>query len=312
MADSGLKKFFKFSCLGCLGITFLLVATVAIFGWISGRNAEFTTADASYAPERVAATDPLVETDTTRSADLPEALGTPVNHFKLIVTGVSNVVVRPCSEEEGLVVEATYNKKRVDFSEMLDEEPDGSWTYTVEMTGKGSRLARRIERFFSGRAVSLNVCLPADAPIALEAEMNDAGLEAELGGLWLPTIDFEIDQAGAFVSFDTPLRVPAESVSIRVNMGGIVLQKVGNASPAVLDVDYRFGGFTFDMSGDWKQNAQIELEGTAGGGAIIIPQSVRVEGVPDLAPAVGTDAETTPTLFLAPGTNFKDITVKRR
>ena len=313
MANSGFKKFFKISCLGCLGIVFLLVGTVAIFGWISGSNAEFAEAGASYAPERVAGTTPLDETDTPRSADLPEALGTPVNRVKLVVNGVEDVVVRPCSEDEGLAVEATYNKKRIAFSETLDEEPDGTWTYTIVMTATGSNLTYYIERFFSGRDSSLNVCLPAEAPIALEAELNNrAGLEAELGGLWLPTIDLDFDRAGGVVSFDAPLREPAESMSIQVNMAGMVLQKVGNASPAVLDVNYRFGGFTINMAGEWKHDAQIELEGMAGGATIIVPRSVRVEGVPDLAPAVGTDPETTPTLFFAPGTNFKDIKVRRR
>ena len=113
------------------------------------------------------------------------------------------------------------------------------------------------------------------------------------------------------MNFDNPLRVPADSVSIRMNMSGLVLHEVGNASPAVLDVSYRFGGFTLDMTGDWKQDAQIELGGTAGGGKVILPRSVRADGVPDLAPAVGVDAETAPTLFFAPGTNFKDITVRR-
>lgn len=80
----------------------------------------------------------------------------------------------------------------------------------------------------------------------------------------------------------------------------------------MLDLDYRFGGLALDMTGDWKQNAQIEIEGVAGGVTVILPRSVRVDGVPDLAPAVGPDAETAPTLFFAPGTNFKDITVRRR
>jgi hypothetical protein len=312
VADSGLKKVLKFSCLGCLGVIFLLVATVAIFGWIRGSNAEFTETGASYSPERVAATDPLAEADTTRSADLPEALGTPVNRVKLVVNGVENVVVRPCGEGEGLVVEATYDKNRVTFSELLDEEPDGSWTYTITMTGTGSGLSRFIEQLFSGREASLDVCLPTDAPIALDVEMDRAGLEAELGGLWLPTVDIQLDMGGVVVGFNAPLREPAKSVSIEVSMGGIVLQKLGNASPAVLDVNYRFAGGLFDMTGDWKQDAQIELDGTAGGVTVILPKSVRIEGVPDLAPVAGADSETMPTLLFVPGTNFKDITVRRR
>ena len=180
------------------------------------------------------------------------------------------------------------------------------------MKASGSQITRLIEKLFSGRGASLDVCLPADVPIALLAEMNQTGMEAELGGLWLSTIDVGFDKAGGFVNFDAPLREPAESVSVRANMGGMVLLGLGNASPSVFTVDYRFGGLTVDMTGEWQQNAQIELDGSAGGLTIIVPRSVRVEGVPDLEPVAGTDPETTPTLFFAAGTDFEDIRVQRR
>ena len=92
----------------------------------------------------------------------------------------------------------------------------------------------------------------------------------------------------------------------------MVLLGLGNASPSVFAVDYRFGGLTVGMAGEWKQDAQIELDGSAGGLTIIVPRSVRVEGVPDLEPIVGTDPERTPTLFFAAGTDFKKIKVQRR
>jgi len=301
VADSGLKKFFKVSCFGCLGLVILVVVAVSIFGWLRASSAEFTDAGASYSAERLAGAAPLDATDATS-----------VNRVTLRVNKVETVEVRPCGEDERLTVEATYNKKRVEFSETLDEQQDGGWTYTVEMTGSGSYVTRMIERLFSGRGTSLDVCLPADAPIALRAEMVDAGLEAELGGLWLSTLDVELERAGTFVNFDVPLREPAESISIQANMAGGFFNGVGNASPAVLDVDYSMGGLTFDMTGDWKRNAQIDLEGMAGGVTVILPGSVRVEGVPDLAPAMEAHPETAPTLSFSQGTNFEDITVKRR
>ena len=142
--------------------------------------------------------------------------------------------------------------------------------------------------------------------------MKDGGLEAQLGGLWLPTIELDVDRGGWVVGFDAPLRAPAESIAVQTKMGGLVFAGLGNASPAELEVEYRMGGFTFDMTGEWKRDAQIRFEGASGGGAVIIPTSVRVEGVPDLAPGATTHTETTPTLFFAPGINFDEVTVKRR
>jgi hypothetical protein len=300
VADSGIKKFFKISCLGCLGIVVLGVAGMAIFGWLRASSAEFVDARGTQAPERPS------------EIALPEDQGAPANRVKLLVDSVETVEIRPCGDDESFSVDASYNKKRVEFSETLDEEQDGSWAYTVEMTGSGSYLARMIEKLFSGRGASLEVCLPADTPIALQVELMDAGLEAELGGLWLPTIDVELQRAGTFVNFNAPLREPAESIRIQANMAGGFFSGIGNASPAVLEVEYSMGGLTFDMGGEWRRNAQIDLGGRAGGVTIVIPRSVRVEGVPDLEPTAGASPEAAPTLFFEPGTNFEDVNVKRR
>lgn len=308
MADSGVKKFFKFSCLGCLGLVFISALALVLIGWIGAGRAEFTEARASYAGEGTT----VPPRDTAASPDLPAGSGTPPNRVRLIVTGVENVVIRPCEENEGLGVEATYNKKRVDFSETLDRTPDGSWAYTVEMTGSGTDLVRLVERLFTGQDATLDVCLPTGRPIVLEAELKRVGVEAELGGLWLPTIDVELDKAGAFVSFDSPLSEPAELLRVSVDKGGIVLHEAGNASPEVLAVEYRFSGITLDLTGEWKRDARIELGGMAAGVTVLVPRSVRVEGVPDFEPTVGAAPETAVTLFFAPGADFDDISVQRR
>jgi hypothetical protein len=310
VADSAIKKFFKVSCVGCLGLVFLGIAIVVIFGWISGRSAEFIDDRASYPADRLNTSAPLVEAEKTSSEDPDD--GVAVNRVRVLVSGVEKATVRPCDEGEDLSVEATYNKKRVAFSESLEHEQDGSWTYTVEMTGSGGQLTRMIQRLFSGQGTELEMCLPGDALIALEAEANGTGFDAELGGLWLSSVDLQADKGGVIVGFGAPLREPVESLTVGVNMGGIVLQGVGNASPAFLDVNYQFGGGLLDLSGEWRTNVQIDLDGRAGGVTVIVPKSVLVEGVPDMVPGSGGNPETTPTLFFAPGTNFDEVTVQRR
>lgn len=310
MADSNVKSVFKWSCLGCLGVAFFAVATLLIFGWVAGKGAEFTDAAANYPAERVIA-EPLRIDDEAASADVPGTDATAVNRVRLDIDGVEEVFLRPCEEGEGLVVEATYNKKRFEYSETMEEADDGTWTYTLSMTRSGSDVAQFLERIFAGQGSRLSICLPAAAPIDLSGDLTRGGLEAKLGGLWLPAIDLDLDRAGAFIGFDEPLREPADSFSVKLNMGGMSLHEIGNASPAEIEVDYRFGGFMFDMTGDWRNDAQISLNGTASGVTVLLPRSLRVEGVPDLEPVQVANPETSPTLFFAPGTNFKDVEFQR-
>ena len=164
-----------------------------------------------------------------------------------------------------------------------------------------------VERIFTGRESSLYLCLPPDVPIEMTADTTRTTFLAEFGGLWLQKLDIAVDRGGVVVSIDEPLRAPAQYVSIRATMAGAMISGLGNASPAELKLDYRFGGVNIDMTGEWKRDALITMEGMASGVKLTLPRSVRVEGVPDLTGS--PSGEGVPTLTFAPGIDWDDITV---
>jgi hypothetical protein len=281
--------------------------TLLLIGWISGNNATFTETGAEYEPDRIRAGRVLTPEDLATSPDLGANAAIPANRVFLTTDGVEMARIRPCAAGEGLVVKAEFNEKRFDFSETLVEEADGSWAYSIEMTRHGSGLVSLVERIFTGRESTLELCLPSEVPIEVTVDTKRVGLEAEFGGLWLPKLDIVLDRGGGFVSIDEPFRVPAQSVSIRANMGGAVITGLGNASPAELNLDYRFGGFNIEMTGAWKRDALITMTGTTSGVSLTLPRSVRVEGVPDLLES--SAGEGAPTLTFAEGVNWKDVEV---
>jgi hypothetical protein len=302
-----MKKFFVVSCLGCAGLLALALVTVVLVGWVGGRKAEFTDATASY--------EPLTTEELSASVDL--SAGSPVevtgpHRVTLTVSGVDEVSVRPCEPGAGPRVDATYDMKRVEFSETMTRRDEGSWDYQVEMRGSGSQLTRLVQRIFSGRKSTLEMCLPRNVPVEFIASAGKGGLEAELGGLHLTAVELSLDMGGGFVNFGEPLVEPAGHVTIRSNMGGAFVAGLGNASPSELDIGNRFGGLTVDLSGAWRNDATITIEGRAGGATMLIPRTVRVVGGPDTAADPGGLAEGVPVLTFAPGTNFKEVTVKRR
>jgi hypothetical protein len=180
------------------------------------------------------------------------------------------------------------------------------------MTSTGSGLMRLIQRVFSSQRSELTLCLPPDVPVELVAEMSRGGMQAELGGLWLTGVDVSMSMGGGVVNFGTPLREPMDHLTVRSEMGGGVVSGIGNASPAEFLIANKMGGFTADLSGAWKRDALIRVDSSMGGATLILPDSVRVEGAPGVGPDAAGLPETAPVLTFAPGTNFEEVTVRRR
>ena len=82
-----------------------------------------------------------------------------------------------------------------------------------------------------------------------------------------------------------------ESLTIRGSMGGFEAGRLGNASPRVLEVKCRMGGADIDLRGAWMRDADISIDVAMGGIGVQVPDDVRIEGLEDPAPTLGSAAE---------------------
>jgi hypothetical protein len=316
------KKSLKISCLGCGGLTLLVVLSFVALGLITKGSAEFTEATASYQP--------LTTEEAESSTDLSgaDASGEPIEtpaaasgRVHLLLSGVDEASIRRCDPGEDMSFNASYNSKSMKVSEAMTEEDDGSWNYVVDMEFSGNGLGRFAGRLLGGRASTMELCLPEDVPIEIVVESAEGSLTAEFGGLWLPSIDVSLSMGSGMVTFNQPLREPAEDFKISTSMGGGYVGGLGNASPAKIDVSTNKGGFTLtdtvhlggvvlDMSGAWKRDALVRVASESGGSTLIIPRSVRVVGAPDAGPDKDLP-ESAPTLTFTPDTEFDELTIRR-
>jgi hypothetical protein len=160
-----------------------------------------------------------------------------------------------------------------------------------------------LKELLGGSKPSVEIRLPLEVPIDLELRLRQGGMEGNLGGLWLRSFDATADMGGLILDFDEPLRAPMERMDLRGSMGGMVLQKVGNASPAELNVDFRMGGLEMDMTGAWVGDSKIDFRASMGGGDIQLPRDVVIRGLdggdwgvpekPEISPPVLTFSVTT-------------------
>ena len=132
-----------------------------------------------------------------------------------------------------------------------------------------------------GKVPGVHIYLPTDVSIELGVVVNAGGVEAQLGGLWLTEAEILFQKGGLELDFDQPLREPIRRLKIHGSMGGFEADRLGNASPVEMDVYCRMVGAQVDLRGECRNDCDLDLGVRMGGMAVLVPDGVRIEGVPD-------------------------------
>ncbi|MGD8375174.1 MAG: hypothetical protein PVF68_03465 [Acidobacteriota bacterium] len=286
MAETRREGCLRYGCLGCLGLIAVALVALAIsagLGWNAARSQQ--TQEEVLTPE-IPATPPPAAAGG-ESAETWEAVREPVSPAGRVILDLENgdFHVRPGRPGEPLRVKATYDSSSFRLEETLEEPPGEPWTYRLAFRQTGSGLLIGLSRIFGGSTPRIEVFLPADVPLALDATMESGGLAMDIGGLWLARADLNLQKGGVQLRADEPLKAPMESLSLRGRMGGFQIQDLGNASPRKLDVDFQMGGLQLDLTGHWVADAEIRIAAVMAGAIVVLPDDVIIQGVEGAAPA---------------------------
>jgi hypothetical protein len=215
---------------------------------------------------------------------------------------------------EGLSVRATYDSEVHSLGYSFDVAPDSTWTARVTFGQTMPALQALFRKLMGGNTdAAIHVHLPPDVPIELVVRLEQGGGEAELGGLWLRTADFDFRQGGFALDVDEPLREPLERLRLHGRMGGVEAERLGNASPRVLEVDCAMGGAEVNLRGAWRNDCDARLAIRMGGIELRVPADMLIEGDgAEAAPLRRGDAETPlPVLRLTLEQSMGEIEVRR-
>jgi hypothetical protein len=254
-----------FGCLAAIGLVIVVVASLVGIAALTVRSEKVTSRE--LAPELPPAPEP-----STAEPSLPA--GAPLR-LVLDVHGAGFEIRRG----EKLHVEASYPEGSYELTEQLEHGENGETVYRVTFRGKGSGLFAALRQMLGGEAPKGVIEIPADIPIALEADLGRGGIEADLGGLWLTSANIKVSQGGFALGFSDPLREPMERLDVKASMGGFNIGDVGNASPAEVAIDVSMGGGEIDLGGRWSRDANVSLDLRMGGGRVRVPSNVRVLGI---------------------------------
>ncbi len=191
-------------------------------------------------------------------------------------------------------IEAHFDSHSYELTEKL--ETSGSrWTYRVTFEETSWFKDGGLRALLGGHYPTIRLWLPPDVPIALEGTFRMGGFHLELGGLWLTDIDLTLDQGALTVDFDTPLAAPVDRVSIHSTRGGLFVNRLGNTSPRLLEIDHATGALSLDLRGRWSRDSEVHISSTMSRAKVWLPVGPRIVGWPPGASfAKPTDSDVPP------------------
>lgn len=279
-SNGGCKRFFAIGCVGCLGLSALLIfMAVLSFGiaWYQAQGVEVSHQELT---RDLTAPEVAVEEEAT--AELPvepsEAPAAGTVELELYQTEIE---VRPGPPGEPIRVDARFDSSRYSLTEeFVEDDGEQGWTYRIAFRRSSrSSLIAGLKELISGSKPRVAVILPRDVPFDLDLSVMQGGGEVELGGLWLTNVDVDFLQGGGHVEISEPLRAPAEQVRIGFSMGGGEVEGLGNASPRRLDIEFSMGGGDVDLRGAWSRDAEITIDQSMGGASVRLPSGVDIRGL---------------------------------
>jgi hypothetical protein len=272
MAEREGASWLRYGCFGCLGV--ILLAVLIVIG-VTGLAA-LQARDEKLTQRELVPAIPAPDSTATESV----AIETGKRGGRVILSLFhAEFEILPATPGEPLRVEASYDENSYELVERFDDNAESGWVYKVTFRRTGGQLMTGLKQMFSGSRPRVAVYLPRDVKIDLDLETQQGGLEANLGGLWLGTAEIRLDQGGIQLGFDEPLREPMDRLAIDFSMGGGEMTMLGNASPAVLDLELSMGGAEIDLRGNWIQDATIRLDTRMGRALVRLPRDVLIEGI---------------------------------
>lgn len=288
MTDAMKKKSgcFKYGCIGCVSIVALF------FGVIFLLSAIQLTADNTPEPvERRAerqlpkAPAPLVP-QVAPSPDAPETIDLPPSDLPPLQNVVPGTLIldlrmgefsiEPGPADQPIRVEADFDASTFELTEDYVES-EGSWTYKVKFGGRGGFLGMILRGGGQNVGNRVKIIIPRGHPIRLVGDVSMGESSFDLGGLWVQSVDLDMGAGDHFVEFREPLPFPMESFHLDTSMGGVEVRSLGEASPAVVDVEHGMGDLFLDLEGSWRNDSDIRAEFSMGQCRLWLPDNVKVE-----------------------------------
>lgn len=285
MSKRRLTGCFKFGCFGCLSVVALGVGFVLLLGAIqvtSDQSPKPQQSQTSHElPQLADAVFPGADQGNIPDVELEEFPGddpTPPPAGTLVLDlSAGEFNIRPGPPGEPIRVEADYDANSFELNEDFTANDDGTWGYKVRFGMRGGFLGSLFRGGANGSRNEVNIIIPRGHPVRIVGKIGMGESEIDLGGLWVEEVDLETSMGDHFVEFREPTPMPVQAFSLQGSMGEVEIQDLGNASPASVQVKHGMGEMRVDLEGEWRNDADININFSMGGCRLFLPDDVFVD-----------------------------------
>lgn len=140
----------------------------------------------------------------------------------------------------------------------------------VEGLGRNIRLGRDRDRG------ELDLHLARGVPMDLRLEFGAVRADIDLGGLALTSLDLETGASESRIRISEPNPVPMARAELEVGAADFEARHLGNLNARRIDISCGVGDVTLDFSGQWAQEATVDLEIGLGAATLRFPEGLGV------------------------------------
>lgn len=256
VSGSGCFKVGCFSCLGCFGLLLLAVVGMSVLAALGNKEPRMETYRSSSTSSSALHAAPVVPggTGTVR-------LDVSLCHFRM----------EPGRPGEGFALRGDYDAARMSVEESFEGDVETGWTYEVKILSRTFGFVNA-----SDDSCSITLAVPPDWPFRLEGSVGIGETRIDLGGTAVASVDLSTGIGEHSLLFGEPTARPLEFVTMTGSIGEMRLERLGNASPAKVEVRHRIGETTTDLRGPWRNDSHVEIRGGVGAAILRAPREAGI------------------------------------
>ena len=144
---------------------------------------------------------------------------------------------------------------------------------SLQLGLEGIRRARIAKQ--SGGELDLE--LTGAVPIDLDLEFGAVRADIDLGGLSLTRLSVRTGASETLLDVSLPNPSAMDRAEFKVGAADFTARHLGNLNARHIDVSAGVGDLTIDLSGDWRQDADVDVKVGLGSLELRLPQGVGVK-----------------------------------
>lgn len=123
----------------------------------------------------------------------------------------------------------------------------------------------------------LRMAFTGEIPLDLNITTGVGDTRLSLSGMKLSRLDFESGVGAAKISAYEPNAVPCEYIRMKSGVGSLEAVGLANLNFRNLEFEGGVGGASLDFTGEWRQNADIDVQVGVGGVDLRLPREIGVK-----------------------------------